>query len=122
MHLSVSPRYVNGVTILDLQGRITYGDESKHLRDCVRQLVAENRTRIVLHCKHLSQLDSGGVMTLLSCLTLVQAAGGDLKLAALDAGLEKMLRVAHLLPLLEAWRSDEEASARFNPEVKPSPA
>ncbi len=114
MHLSVSPRHVNGVTILDLQGRMTYGDESKRLRDCVRQLVAENRTRIVLHCKHLSQLDSGGVVTLLSCFALVQAAGGDLKLAALDAGLEKMLRVAHLLPLMEAWRSDEEALAQFH--------
>jgi len=114
MNLSVSPRYVNGVTILDLQGRVTYGDESKHLRDSVRQLVAQNRTRIVLHCKHVSQLDSGGVMTLLSCFALVQAAGGDLKLAGLQPALEKMLRVTHLLPLMEAWRSDEEALARFH--------
>ena len=114
MHLSVSPRHVNGVTILDLQGRVTYGDEAKRLRDSVRQLVAENRTRIILHCKHVSQLDSSGVMTLLSCFALVQAAGGDLKLAGLNSGLEKMLRVTHLLPLMEAWRSDEEALARFH--------
>ena len=113
MNLSLIPQHVNGTTLLTLRGRITSGEESKLLRDTVRQLLAENHTRIVLHFKDVTLLDSCGVVTLLTCLASARAAGGDLKLAGVSGHLESVLQTARVLPLLEACARDEEALAAF---------
>lgn len=115
MNLSAIPRHLNGVTILELRGRLTLGPEARFLRDSIQQLLAEDRTRIVLGFQHVRALDSNGVVTLLVCFARVQAAGGELKLAGLSPQLQKALETTRLLPLMEACASEEEALAGFHP-------
>jgi len=47
MHLTT--REVSHVTIVDINGRITLGDETGLLRDTVRQLIAADKKKIVLN-------------------------------------------------------------------------
>ena len=47
--MTITTREVSHVTIVDLNGRITLGDETGQLRDTVRQLIAAGKKKIVLN-------------------------------------------------------------------------
>ena len=49
MSVKVSTRHVDGVTILDLSGRITLGEGSVVLRDAIRDLLAKGDRNILLN-------------------------------------------------------------------------
>ncbi len=47
--MKASTRQMDGVTIVDLSGRITLGEGSVILRDTVRELVGKGNKRILLN-------------------------------------------------------------------------
>ena len=47
MKMTASTRLVNGVTIVDLSGRIVLGDGSAGLRDLVHKLVSEGNEKTI---------------------------------------------------------------------------
>jgi len=84
MPLTIESREVAHVTILDVHGRIILGDEIHTLRDAVRNLIAENKKKIILNLADVDYLDSSGLGELVSCFTTVRNAGGELKLLKLS--------------------------------------
>ena len=80
MSIKVSTRQVDGVTILDLSGRITLGEGSVVLRDAIRDLLAKGDKNILLNLGDVSYIDSSGIGELVSAFTSVRNAGGELKL------------------------------------------
>ncbi len=58
--MEIQERIVDGVTILDLEGRVMIGTDEAHLRSKMRSLLRQDRTRIVLNFGRLSQIDSVG--------------------------------------------------------------
>ena len=59
MQLKLNTRNVNGVTVVDCNGRIVFGEESALIRDTLKQLIKEN-SQIVLNLSGISYIDSGG--------------------------------------------------------------
>jgi anti-sigma B factor antagonist len=49
MSMKVSTRQVDGITILDLSGRITLGEGSVTIRDAVRDVLAKGSNKILLN-------------------------------------------------------------------------
>ena len=47
--MTITTREVSHVTIVDITGRITLGEETGLLRDTVRKLIAEGKKKIVLN-------------------------------------------------------------------------
>ncbi|HKO19652.1 MAG TPA: STAS domain-containing protein, partial [Acidobacteriaceae bacterium] len=78
--MKVATRQVDGVTILDLSGRITLGEGSVVLRDAVHDALAKGSKRILLNLADISYIDSSGIGELVSAFTSVKNAGGELKL------------------------------------------
>ena len=80
---NITTREVSHVTIVDIRGRITLGDETGNLRDTVRKLIADGKKKIVLNLAHVDYIDSSGVGELVSSFTAVRNSGGELKLLSL---------------------------------------
>ena len=80
MSMKVSTRQVDGVTILDLSGRITLGEGSVTIRDAVRDVLAKGSKQILLNLGEINYIDSSGIGELVSAFTTVKNAGGELKL------------------------------------------
>ena len=87
MQLKLNTRVANGVTIVDCNGRIVFGEESALLRDSLKKLISEN-SQIVLNLGGISYIDSGGLGTLVALYTTAQNAGGAVKLANLTQRVE----------------------------------
>jgi anti-sigma B factor antagonist len=106
MALSIKPREVDQVTILDVNGRIVLGDEIDELRQAVRGLVANGKKKIILNLRAVDYIDSSGVGELVGCFTSVRNAGGELKLLNLSQKVHDVLNVTKLYTVFDI-RDDE---------------
>jgi len=109
MGIKVSTRQVDGITILDLSGRITLGEGSVTLRDAIRDLVNKGEKFILLNLGDVSYIDSSGIGELVSAFTSVKNAGGELKLLNLTKKVHDLLQITKLYTVFDV--KDDEASA-----------
>jgi anti-sigma B factor antagonist len=107
--VTITTREVSHVTIVDIHGRITLGDETGKLRDAVRQLIAADKKKIVLNLEKVDYIDSSGVGELVSSYTAVKNAGGELKLLSLSKKVHDVLYVTKLYTVFDI--KDDEFSA-----------
>jgi anti-sigma B factor antagonist len=109
MSMKVATRQVDGVTILDLSGRITLGEGSVTLRDAVHDSLAKGSKHIVRNLADISYIDSSGIGELVSAYTSVKNAGGELKLLNLTRKVHDLLQITKLYTVFDV--KDDEASA-----------
>ena len=109
MSMKFNTRQVDGITILDLSGRITLGDGSVTLRDAIRDLVNKGSKSILLNLGDISYIDSSGIGELVSGFTSVRNAGGELKLLNLTKKVHDLLQITKLYTVFDV--KDDEASA-----------
>jgi anti-sigma B factor antagonist len=109
MSIQVVTRQVDGVTILDLTGRITLGEGSVTLRQYVQALLANGTKKILLNLAFVNYIDSSGIGELVSAFTSVKNAGGELKLLNLTQKVHDLLQITKLYTVFDIW--DKESSA-----------
>lgn len=109
MTMKASSRRVDGVTILDLSGRITLGEGSVVLRDQIRDLLGKSEKKILLNLGDVTYIDSSGIGELVSAFTTVRNQGGELKLLNLTKKVHDLLQITKLYTVFDV--KDDEASA-----------
>ncbi len=109
MSMKVNTRQVDGITVLDLSGRITLGEGSVQLRDAVRDLLAKGSKLILLNLADVNYIDSSGIGELVSAYTTVRNQGGELKLLNLTKKVHDLLQITKLYTVFDV--KDDEASA-----------
>lgn len=109
MSMTMHTRQVDGVTILDLSGRIVLGEGSVQLRDSIKELVAKGQKQILLNLGDVSYIDSSGLGELVSAYTTVRNAGGELKLLNLTKKVHDLLQITKLYTVFDV--KDDEATA-----------
>jgi anti-sigma B factor antagonist len=107
--MKASSRQVNGVTIVDLSGRITLGEGSVILRDTVRELLGKGQKKILLNLGNVTYIDSSGIGELVSAYTSVRNQQGDLKLLNLTKKVHDLLQITKLYTVFDV--KDDEAAA-----------
>ena len=112
MQLKLSTRTVDGIAVLDCDGRIIFGEESASLRDAVKNLLTMNN-RVVLNLGGINYIDSGGLGTLVALYATAKNAGGAIRLASLTQRIGDLLQVTKLLTVFEVFGSVEEAVNSF---------
>lgn len=112
MPLKLSARTVQGIGVLDCEGRIVFGDECFELRDTVKRML-EQSPNVVLNLKEVSYIDSGGLGTLVGLYTSAKNANGNIKLAALNHRVIDLLQVTKLLTVFETFPNDIDAAKSF---------
>ncbi|HEY5177810.1 MAG TPA: STAS domain-containing protein [Terriglobales bacterium] len=109
MSMKASTRQVDGVTIVDLSGRITLGEGSVVLRDTVKDLLGKGQKKILLNLGDVSYIDSSGIGELVSAFTSVRNQGGELKLLNLTKKVHDLLQITKLYTVFDV--KDDEATA-----------
>lgn len=113
MALKITERTVGDVTILDLEGRIVLGEESSTLRERVKQLLNQNRHKILLNMANVSYIDSAGLGALVASYTSAKNQGAALKLVNLGSKFREVLQVTKLLTVFEVFDDERAAVASF---------
>jgi anti-sigma B factor antagonist len=113
MSLKLSARVINGVKIIDCNGRIVFGEEASQLRDTIKKDLAENN-RIVLNLANVNYIDSGGIGTMVSLFTSARNAGGDIKLLHLTKRVGDLLQITKLITVFESYDDEQKAVNAFS--------
>ena len=109
MSIEFSTRQLDGVTIVDLKGRITLGEGSATLRDTVHDLLSKGLKRILLNLGDVNYIDSSGIGELVSACTVAKKQGGELKLLNLTKKTHDLLQITKLYTVFDV--KDNEAAA-----------
>jgi anti-sigma B factor antagonist len=114
MSMKFTTRHVDGVTVLDLSGKITLGEGSVTIRDAVRDVLATGSTKILLNLADVNYIDSSGIGELVSALTAVKNAGGELKLLQLTKKVKDLLQITKLYTVFDIFDEEGEAIASYS--------
>jgi anti-sigma B factor antagonist len=108
MQLKLTTRTVDGVLVVNCDGRIVFGEESAELRDSVKKLLTQTN-KLILNLGGVTYIDSGGLGTLVALYTTAHNAGGTIKLSNLTQRVGDLLQVTKLLTIFEVYDTEEEA-------------
>ncbi len=109
MSLTINTRERDGVTILDLSGKITLGEATGKLRDTVRALVGEGKKKLVFNLSGLDYMDSAGLGELVGAYTTVANSGGSLGLLKVKGRALDLLQMTRLATLFQLFDDEDTA-------------
>ena len=109
MALTIASREVDGVTVLDLGGRITLGEGSVQLREAIRDLISKGSRSILLNMGDVNYIDSSGLGELVSAYTTAKNQTASVKLLSLTKKVKDVLQLTKLYTVFDIY--DDEASA-----------
>jgi anti-sigma B factor antagonist len=95
--MQIDERLVDGVTVLDLKGRMTLGEGDKLLKDKIDSLLRQGEKQIVLNLEGVTYIDSAGLGEIVRAYTTVSRQGGSLKLLNLTKRIQDLLAITKLL-------------------------
>jgi anti-sigma B factor antagonist len=116
MALKVTRLEQDGISILQLKGRLTFGPEDIVLNDEIRYALAARRFRLVIDLGGVDKVDSAGLGTLLYARAELRRAGGGLALANLHPAHMKALLVAKLETVFDVFGNQLDAVNSFFPD------
>jgi anti-sigma B factor antagonist len=112
--LKITTREVDGITIVNLEGRIVLGEESNSLREEVKSLLAAGKRKVVLNMGQVTYIDSAGLGTLVAAHHSARTQGATLKLSNLGKKFQEILQVTKLLTVFEVYDSEAAAIGSFS--------
>ncbi len=113
MDLSINVREIEGITLLELTGHFTAPEGYASVRKQVKQLLATNKTEILLDLAKVTVLDSGGLGTLVETFVSTRRRGGERKLVNVTEKIRKPFVLTRLVTFFEIYANEHEALASF---------
>jgi anti-sigma B factor antagonist len=114
MAFEITENVREGVSILNLKGRLTVGEASV-VREKVTQLAAAGRINVILNLQHVDYIDSTGLGSMVICFTTLKKAGGALKLLNLNKRNIELLLLTKLHTIFEVFSEEQDAVNSFFP-------
>lgn len=111
--LTISERYIDRITILDLTGKITIGDGSVILQKKIAELLEKDQKYILLNFEDVDYVDSSGFGELVSSFIKIKKNGGSLKLFSLNQDVKESLTTNKLIAVFDIYENQTEALASF---------
>src|SRR5713226_4198395 len=121
MSLKYNVRQTGDVTILDLSGRLSLGEEVAFgpgsgvvLSDIIRELAKKGQKKILLNFAEVTYVDSSGVGQLVGALTTARNQGGDLKLLKPSSQVLDLLKTTKLNTVFDIQEDQAAAIQSFS--------
>jgi anti-anti-sigma factor len=107
--LQISTRESPGVTIVDLKGKATMGDDNDLLNRNLRKLVASGVRNLLLNLEDLTQVDSSGIGTIAATFVSLRRRDGNLKLLRPRGRVQAALSATRLLDHIPTFEDETQA-------------
>ncbi|HEX4170745.1 MAG TPA: STAS domain-containing protein [Bryobacteraceae bacterium] len=118
MALTAKVRKVGDVAVVDLNGKITLGENTGILRDELRSLLSQGTKNIILNMADVSYVDSAGLGELVGAYTTATNQGGAVKLLHLQGKMRDLMQITKLHTIFAAFDDEKAAVASFGATAK----
>ena len=113
--MDIKERVVEGVSILDLSGKIVLGEGDLQVKERIKDLLADGQRKILLNLGDVSYIDSAGLGSLIGSYTTTKREGGQLKLVNLTKRVQDLLAITKLITVMETFENEKEALDSYKP-------
>jgi anti-sigma B factor antagonist len=104
--LKANTRRNGDVTIVDLSGQITLGENSVLLRQTIKDLAAKGERKILLNLAGVAFIDSGGLGELITSHANLSSQGGRMKLLHLQKRVSELLQLTKVTTIFEIYTNE----------------
>ena len=111
--LSITQRQMDGVNILDLDGKILIGETNRQLHEAIYELIAQGKNRVVLNLEKVLAIDSSGLGEIVASYSTLAKAGGNLKLVNIPTRVTDIMTVTKLYTVFDVYDSEADAVNSF---------
>jgi len=112
--MTLSERSVGSVTILDVVGDVKLDEGAGQLRDKVRSLLQQGKTKLLVNLGAVPYIDSAGLGELVQAYAVSKKQGGALKLVNATKRLKDLLVITKLATVFEMFDDEAAGLASFN--------
>ncbi len=120
MRYKIKEQY--GAVVIELSGNVMGGPDAAKLLDEIRRLRDEGKKHIVVELGNVKFMNSSGLGMLISALTTIRNAGGDIRLARVGKKIQSLLIITRLITVFKTYDTVEEAVKSFETEPPEVPA
>ena len=113
--MDIKERVVEGVSVLDISGKIVLGEGDLQVRDRIKDLLADGQRNILLNLGDVSYIDSAGLGALIGSYTTVKREGGQLKLVNLTKRIKDLLAITKLITVFDTYEKEGDALSSYKP-------
>lgn len=114
MNYSVDERY--NAVVITLKGNIMGGPDGAKLHESLHELKENGKKNVVVDLSKTKIMNSSGLGMLISAMTTMRNAGGDLRLANVADRIQSLLVITKLITVFKHFDSVDEAIESFNDE------
>jgi anti-sigma B factor antagonist len=118
MSLEIEHREREGISLMDLKGRITLGDEVSLFRDAFEKLAEQQKPKLILNMQHVDYVDSTGLGALVVCSTRFSNANGVAKLVNVNRRNIELMLMTKIDTIFEVFDDETDAINSFFPDRK----
>lgn len=108
MAIQMASRDVEGVTILDLKGRLMLGEGTNMLREGVRACLNQSQ-KVVINLGGVEYIDSAGLGELVGCHASAANKGAVVALLNVNERIHGILQVTKLYSVFEVFKDEKAA-------------
>jgi len=98
---------------VDLNGKVTLGENTGILRDELRGLLSQGTKNIVLNMRDVTYVDSAGLGELVGAYTTATNQGGAVKLLHLQGKMKDLMQITKLHTIFPAFEDENAVVASF---------
>jgi len=121
MSLEIDQNEREGITILELNGRITMGEEVTKFRQIIQTLALGVSPKLILDMQRVDYIDSSGLGAVVMSSSALGKVGGSVKLLHLNRRNIELLVATKLTTIFEIFNDEQAAVNSFFPgrDIKP---
>jgi anti-sigma B factor antagonist len=114
----IQQREMEGIFILDLDGRLALGEATSEFNDTVSELIGSGKTSLVLNLQKVPMIDSSGLGSMVAAQTSAKSGGGAVKLLHVSERHIELLVLTRLTTEFEMFNDEQAAIDSFFPDRK----
>src|SRR5271154_6207604 len=114
MPLDIQSKQVEpDITVLEMTGRITMGNDCRQVEWTTKKLVAEDKKKVIFDLSGVTHIDSTGIGIIVMVASQMKKAGGELRLAATNQHIEQLLKMTNVDQIVALPPTVVAAAASF---------
>ena len=112
MNFNVDEKY--NAVVITLKGNVMGGPDGAKLHDTLHDLKEEGKKNVVVDLSKTKFMNSSGLGLLISGMTTMRNAGGDLRLANVADRIQSLLVITKLITVFKHYDSVDEAVTSYD--------
>ncbi len=102
-----------GLTVLELHGKIMGGPEATEINDKINQLIDESKIKIVIDLDSVEWMNSSGLGILIGAVTVLKNNDGNLCLINVSDRIKNLLKITKLNTVFDIYDNFDAAASTF---------